>query len=374
MAKAEDEASLIFLSMATTFGQFGSNNTFDSVWTSLFEHSPLGCSLLDRDGRIVCATRSFADILEVNVTDLFGKSIFDLLKWSDDFEPSDKLVDGVTMRILTQPEGRACLWTTQRIGEGDALAGYHLGVLCKEGVMERHESRLFHHDRLAFLGSLTAEVTHEMASPLAAIVNSAELLIDESAMEPESLQALAQIRDEAHRLGGLIHDVLSFAHNGPLSIKQQNVVALVEKSAALLTRQCLDNRISLRIEADAELSPVAADAESMQQVFCNLIKNACDASPSNSEILVEIMQSDAEVIEIAITDRGEGIPPADLDNAFRPFFSTKPAGKGTGLGLPIASRIVTAHNGKLQLKSVHGEGTRAIVSLPVWRNGRQLNE
>jgi signal transduction histidine kinase len=110
-------------------------------------------------------------------------------------------------------------------------------------------------------------------------------------------------------------------------------------------------------------------ATQLQQVVLNLLTNAIDASPPGGAIAVTTRQEDGE-IEVAIRDGGPGIPPDHLKRIFEPFFSTKPPGKGTGLGLFIATQIVRDHRGRLEVDSAPGAGTTFRLVLPVRPPGR----
>jgi signal transduction histidine kinase len=130
--------------------------------------------------------------------------------------------------------------------------------------------------------------------------------------------------------------------------------------------------VDLVVRSDDDLPPVAGDAERLQQVLVNLITNATDASAAGSEVVVRLSSDRSNdngqelFVEVCVEDYGIGIPEELSKRVFEPFFSTKPAEQGTGLGLPIAARIVEAHKGQLELRSVPGKGTLAKFRLPVW--------
>jgi PAS domain S-box-containing protein len=336
---------------------------------SLIEHRSVGFALMACDGHIVSVTRSFAEMLGYHVRPLVGQNIFNILTSADSGKARGLLAEGTSIPVLTR-DGKSLCWIVHKIARGATLAGYYVGLLCDETQREELERQLMHQDRLAMLGCLTAAMAHEIAGPLNLIANNAELLLGEEGIHRETRESLMLMRDEAHRLADLLRDVMSYAGDAPLRITSLDIVKLVERSVRLLNHQQPCRNISLKVEAEADLPEVAGDGQRLQQVFFNLLKNACDASPDGSQVHVQVrrveLKNGGTAIEVVIKDHGEGFSPSDAERLFQPFVSSKPLGEGTGLGLPIAHRIVAAHHGELQLNSTPGIGTEAIVRLPAF--------
>jgi signal transduction histidine kinase len=358
--------------MATSVNSLTSSELFPKA-SRLLGYSTVGCALMEHDGRIVSVTRSFAEMLDSEVGLLFGQSVFDLMTWDGDLEPGSLLLEGQKMRVVLRGDGRSLFWSTHRIAPGAILGGYYIGMIWDDSELGSFELSLVHRERLATLGGLTAGVAHEIAGPLNIIANNAEFLLDEDGLTPDALQGLTTIRNEAFRLCAVLQDILGFARNAPPDIKVLDAVDLVKKSLELFKNQLFGKKISWRIEAEASLPPVGGEAERLQQVFFNLFKNAWDASPEASEVVIIVRRQRPNRvgagIEFLIVDKGEGIAPSDLEHICKPFFTTKPAGQGTGLGLAIAQQILAAHQGSLKLASSPGEGTSATVLLPVFQAG-----
>ena len=121
-------------------------------------------------------------------------------------------------------------------------------------------------------------------------------------------------------------------------------------------------RIEVAIEED--LPPLAADPDQLQQVFVNLLLNACDASREGDRVLVNAHRTRDGLVLIEVVDRGCGIAPEHMNAVFDPFFTTKKRGEGTGLGLSIAASIVRNHGGEINLSSAPGKGTTVTVTWP----------
>jgi signal transduction histidine kinase len=164
---------------------------------------------------------------------------------------------------------------------------------------------------------------------------------------------------------------LSFVHNDELDVKAQNVVKLMEDVLEIF-QFCNLRDIKYQLHVEKNLPLISGNGELLQQIFFNLLKNAVDASEEGGEIKIKIYPSIRHLtnnvcaVEFAIEDNGSGISPESIESVFDLFVTTKPHGDGTGLGLPMARRIVEAHGGTLHLESELGKGTKAIVRLPVW--------
>ena len=121
--------------------------------------------------------------------------------------------------------------------------------------------------------------------------------------------------------------------------------------------------IELGLEVAPGLPAVGVDRVQLEQALLNLVSNAVDAMPEGGRLSLAA-RPDGDGVALVVTDSGDGIPPEDLPRVFDPLYTTKPPGKGTGLGLPILREIVEAHGGTVRLESRAGEGTTAVVRLP----------
>ncbi|MEZ6185701.1 MAG: ATP-binding protein [Planctomycetota bacterium] len=206
---------------------------------------------------------------------------------------------------------------------------------------------------------LAASVAHEIRNPLGAIQNSLALLAD-ATLEGEDQTLLEIARGETRRIGQIVDTFMNFARP---ALPQREPTALGElvEAVTLLARQdprAQDRRAVVTV-VDPELPLADCDPDQIKQVLWNLLVNALDAARSRVAVRVRV-EGDGLLVRVA--DDGPGIPPSTLARVFDPFHTTKPT--GTGLGLPIARRIVEAHGGELRLESVVGSGVVATVTLP----------
>jgi signal transduction histidine kinase len=147
-----------------------------------------------------------------------------------------------------------------------------------------------------------------------------------------------------------------------------NIAQGISDTIAVLASKAKSKSASVRIDIPSDLPTVGAYGGELNQVWSNLIENALDALPAQGgEIAVSARPEDSRVV-VRIADNGSGIPPDVLPSIFDPFFTTKPMGQGTGLGLDISRRIVTSHEGTIEVESQPGK-TEFRVSLPVLKSG-----
>ncbi|HSD65612.1 MAG TPA: HAMP domain-containing sensor histidine kinase, partial [Vicinamibacteria bacterium] len=141
---------------------------------------------------------------------------------------------------------------------------------------------------------------------------------------------------------------------------------IVESLAELVRPSLVGHGIELGLDVAPGLPEVGVDRVQLEQALLNLVSNAVDAMPDGGRLSLAA-RPDGDGVAFVVSDSGVGIPPHDLARVFDPLYTTKPPGKGTGLGLPILREIVEAHAGTVRLESRPGEGTTAVVRLPAAR-------
>jgi signal transduction histidine kinase len=218
-------------------------------------------------------------------------------------------------------------------------------------------------DRLAALGQLTAGLAHELRNPLGTIKASAEMLSRNVARENELAREMAgYIATEVDRTNSLVTRFLQFARPLQVRLDTADLTAVLDRAADAVAREA--PKVSLYRNYSPDIAPFPLDAELMERVFFNLVLNAAQASPEGGAVTIKTRAA-AATAEISIIDRGVGIEPAELQNIFNPFFTTKP--DGVGLGLAIVSKIIDEHGGKIAVESEPGKGSIFRVLLPMTR-------
>jgi signal transduction histidine kinase len=229
---------------------------------------------------------------------------------------------------------------------------------------ERLQARLREAERLATAGELAASMAHEIRNPLAAILNGTALLADDAKLTAdERAGTLAAIRSEARRLNRILSDFLRFARPPEARVAPGDIRDVLEHVSGLIRDDgSRAGRVDVKIAVDPALPRFAFDRDQLIQVLWNLALNAVEAMNGRGRLSLEVIQQNGDVA-LAVVDTGPGIPVERRARVFEPFYSGKP--NGTGLGLTIAERIVTAHGGRIEIDSAPGRGTRVTLRLPL---------
>ncbi|MBI3272472.1 MAG: hypothetical protein HYZ53_26005 [Planctomycetes bacterium] len=219
-------------------------------------------------------------------------------------------------------------------------------------------------ERLAGLGTLAAGIAHEIRNPLSAIDIHLQLLREALVRDRGPAKArryLDIVQTESARLNGIVENFLRFARPSPLSRAPLRLDGLLAGILELVEPECRARGIQVRKEGfPPDGLVLEADEGQLQQAFLNLVLNAVQALSSGGSLEVSMLASPAWV-RVEVRDNGPGIPPEHRERIFEPFFTTKEG--GTGLGLPIAQRIVSEHGGSIGLEEA-GSGTSIVVQLP----------
>ncbi len=244
-----------------------------------------------------------------------------------------------------------------------------LGLLAREfnamaASLERQRSELLRAERLAAVGRISAQITHEIRNPLNAIGLNAELLAEElsGAESPAEARALVQaIGREVDRLGAVTEEYLRFARLPKPALASEDLNEVLSSLCEFVRPELAAAHVSLRLELGEGLPPVRADEGQLRAAFLNLLRNSREAMPGGGEVQVGTRVAPGGV-EVEVKDTGPGISDEALPRIFDPFYSTKE--KGTGLGLAFAQQVVQEHGGTIRCDSAPGAGTTFTVRLP----------
>ena len=207
------------------------------------------------------------------------------------------------------------------------------------------------------ISGFAAGLAHEIGNPLNAIALSLQLV----KRDPTDTEAIDTGLAQLKRLDGIIHDFLTAIRPRKPNLMPGSVADPLKGCLAMLKQQFEERRITVTLDIPAALPNIALDAEQMEQVFFNLLKNAMEAIADGGKIAIQLSSDDRDV-SIAFRDNGIGMDSEQLANLFEPYRTTKE--KGTGLGLMISKRIVTEHGGSIAAESKPGEGTAFTITLP----------
>ncbi|HXX62303.1 MAG TPA: protoglobin domain-containing protein [Bacteroidota bacterium] len=245
-----------------------------------------------------------------------------------------------------------------------ATAGQQLAREVEDQRVELRETerRARAAEELASLATLVTGLAHEIGTPMGVMQGHAEML-ESSVGDERGRWRLRMIREQIDRISRLIQTLLSAARpREPVRIPI-SVAAVLDNSLSFLA----ENFHRRGIEVERRFSPtpeISGDAEKLQQLFLNLLLNAVDAMPQGGTIVVTLTKQGDRDVEVRIRDTGVGIPQDQLSRVFLPFYTTKEAGRGSGLGLVVARAIVNDHEGEIEVVSEPGQGTEFRTRFP----------
>ena len=232
-------------------------------------------------------------------------------------------------------------------------------------------------EKLAVVGQLAAGIAHQIGTPLNVISGSAEYLMMEWGDEKPRPQELEIIIAQTDRITKLIQQLLNFARPAHMELRPVSLNELLQEVLSLTEHQIAKENIQITPELQADLPPIVADANQLEQAFLNIVINAWHAMPEGGQLLLRTRmvpggerprrmgRPDPAGLEVVVADTGTGIAAEHMPRIFDPFFSTKGVGKGTGLGLAISRRIVEDHRGRIDVDSTVGRGTTFTIWFPL---------
>ena len=366
-------------------------------WQAMLDGMIDGVYVCDQNGTILRANRALATMLGIPITQVLGNQRDELWTQLPDYSvtrPWQSLEIGpvhlspqmtefrcgqpdrvyVEMAFELHARDESFDNSATEPAKADENRPQHeerrLCVLHDVTESRRLQEQLLQSEKLAALGELTSGVAHELNNPLATVVGYAELLALDTQLPEGVKRKLATIHQEATRASHIVSNLLSYARR---SSPEKSFVSLNDVvNATLEMRRYQLQNDNVRISTDlSEKAPaIWGDELQLQQVVLNIVNNAAQAVSNwrgSGEIRIwtrPATLSGHAAARLIIEDNGPGIAPEHLRRVFDPFFTTKPTGEGTGLGMSIALRIISNHEGLIWAESRLGHGARFIIELP----------
>jgi signal transduction histidine kinase len=262
-----------------------------------------------------------------------------------------------------------------RADNGDAVGAalFFKDLTHVEQMEERERLR----DRLAAVGEMAAVMAHEIKNPLAGIEVLAGLLRRKAPDNPDVQSLVGDIINEAKMANAIVQEVLAFVRPVRLQVDRTSLTDAVLAAVGLADNKATRGNIILDVSIPKDLPTLGADQHQLTQVFCNLLINAYEALEGRGriDITARMVRTADEgallpdghlpvpTVVVDVVDDGPGMPPDVAEKIFNPFFTTK--AQGSGLGLAIVRKIIDAHDGRIDMSTADGRGTKFRLTLPV---------
>lgn len=340
----------------------------------LFESSPAPM-YIRRGERIVQANQAIASLLEAErPEELIGRSMADILPpGAPRLLAEAILLPGQAtpvQEVLYRTLGGRQVWAEAQAVSLDLPEGPATLVFAQDLTERRHaeeqrrklEGEIQHAQKLDSLGSLAGGIAHDMNNVLAAILGMSSLLQVKAGGDEALSRSLQTIEKAARRGRDLVKGLTDFARKDLREARILDLNALVREELDLLERTSRQ-RFTFEVRLEDGLPAILGEPSTLGSAFMNLCVNAFDAMPQGGALRVRTRTEGSRVL-LEVADTGHGIPADILPRITEPFFTTKPAGRGTGLGLAMVYGAMKAHGGTLHIQSEVGKGTCITLDFP----------
>jgi two-component system, NtrC family, sensor kinase len=215
---------------------------------------------------------------------------------------------------------------------------------------------------------MAAVFAHEIGSPLSAMSTHLQLMAEDPNISKGTQRRLTLIQDQISRITGIVEELLSETRAAVQARTSVQLNQILQQLLLFLEQHLEKLQVKVETRFSPDLPPIEANPQQLQQVFLNLLNNACDAMPDGGAVAMEtttqVEHDGTTYAVISIEDNGTGIPEEKQAHIFEPFFTTKDLHRGTGLGLSIAAKIIRQHQGTIELHSVPGAGSKFTLRFP----------
>lgn len=227
------------------------------------------------------------------------------------------------------------------------------------------QSHLIHHEKMSALGELSATIAHEIRNPLVSIGGFARRLYQSVPDEAPEKRYTQTIMTEVFRVEKILSDLLNYTRDESITFKEVDLKDILDESLSMVSNKFTDGRIEIIRQYSEDLPKVKGDYHQLKQAFFNLIDNSYQAMKGEGTLSIRLYPMERNMssyIRVELEDTGKGIDPENLHNIFNPFYTTKDS--NLGLGLPIFHKIITSHQGQIEVDNRPGEGVTFMVTLP----------
>jgi len=334
---------------------------------ALINASPEVMILLDREGTVLAGNNALAKSLGYPLREIVGRNIHAFL-------PAEVSAMRRAKEQRVLDSGEPIYYEDQRAGRhfehfvypvfGAAGEVERVAVFVRDTTeRKRMEAELLQAEKLRALGMLSGGIAHALRNPLAVISSCIQTLRDHPHDAQVCAESVPKAQAAVERAGHIVDSLLQFARPTPVQMMAVDLESVLSATLELLVDHLCMHKVTVRRRWRTGLPLVHGNAHLLQQVFTELMLNACNAMPDGGKITITARVPRADWVEVCFRDTGRGIPPEYLPKIFDPFFTTRPEGEGIGLGLSIAQRIIQQHGGSIKVQSQLGKGSVFTVRL-----------
>ncbi len=352
------------------------------LFQSVIDTLPVSLHVIDRTFRVMVWNRGReagpfgrprGEVLGCNLFSVIGEDAALREEYEQVFATGVSRVVEIEGRAGDPPRVYRVEKVPMRLGEGRDVS--HVITFARDVTEERAMERsLAQTDKMAAVGRLAAGIVHEINNPMATIAGCAEAmrnrlinpLSDEDRLE---LWADAEVvEEEAYRCKDILESLLDFSRSTPDLETGCDLGDVARRTIRLLRHNRRIAGLELELDIEDDVPQTCGNEDQLVQVLLALLFNAADATSAGGHVRIRVARGDEGSVMLSVEDDGPGIPPEVRERIFEPFFTTKPPGKGTGLGLAVVYGIVQSHEGRMEVISLPGLGTRFDVILPEYRS------
>ncbi|WP_449621455.1 PAS domain-containing sensor histidine kinase [Robertmurraya sp. Marseille-Q9965] len=336
---------------------------------SIFEGAVEGLILWNDKFEIVDVNSAGEKLFHANKEEIIGRCLLSILSRNNvKEEDMSEHVD------LFKSKEHSCGVLTLVSGTGERM---HVEYSTKKNVFSnlnmsafkditeklQMEEHLRKSDTLSVIGQLAAGIAHEIRNPMTALKGFIQLL--EDTIQEDHAMYFGVIKNELNRIDSIINEFLVLAKPQAMKYLEKDIAQLMKETIELLQPQAVLHNVQFQLEFEKDIPFIYCEPNQLKKVFINIIKNAIEVMSNGGFIRITIRKMDGALVMVSIKDEGEGIEPEKLRRLGEPFFTTKE--KGTGLGLMVSYKIISEHQGSIEVESEKGNGTVFHIKLPIGR-------
>lgn len=345
-----------------------SASIIDSFMDSLFNHATDGMLILDPEGKVLKVNHAFEVMFGYREEELIGQSLPTI--------PAELVDESVSLLRLVKEGGRVSGYETiRRTKQGTdihvsialspilhgsgAITGF-LAIIRNITERKQTDELLRKTEKLSVIGQLAAGVAHEIRNPLTTLRGFVQLQRQRQLDRPEYLDLMLA---ELDRINLIVSEFLVFSKPHHVHFRYTDLSQTINDVLQLVKEELERKRLSILRELEPGLPKIKCEEVQLKQLFYNILKNAMEASPPDSEIRITAKRSGDNFVLISIIDQGVGIAEEDLPRIGEPFYTTKE--ERLGLGIIVSQYIVSCHQGDMKIRSAPDQGTTVDIMLPV---------